>query len=83
MGRFLDELRSRPLCEFIGGPLDGHRLPIDTEQHPDTVRMTYKPAAGPAVVDVYRRDPAGDTFRFQRREGGTPDGSNTGNCGCQ
>ena len=68
MGRFLDELQFRPVCEFIGGPLDGHRLPIDTEKYPDTVRVTFESDGDPAVVDVYTRDPVEDKFRFSGRE---------------
>lgn len=67
MGRFLDELESRPMFEFIGGPLDGCKLPIDIEEHPDTIRVTFEPDNGPAVADVYTRDLIENKFRFDRR----------------
>ena len=68
MGRFFDELQSRPVYEFVGGPLDGCKLPIDLGEHPDTVRVSFEPDNGPAVVDFYTRDLLDNKLRFDRRE---------------
>jgi hypothetical protein len=68
MGRLLDELQSWPVFEFIGGPLDGCKLPINIEQHPDTLRVTFEPDNGPAMTDVYARDVIENKFRFDRRD---------------
>ncbi len=57
-----DEIRSRPMYEMVGGPLDGATFHVPA----DRTEIRWLQVENP-VVDVYVRDEGMNKFRYKQR----------------
>jgi hypothetical protein len=55
--QFWESLGSRPLLQFVGGPLDGHAMIQLEEDPPEEVRQSRRTASGTVIVERYQLDP--------------------------